>query len=59
MLRELVTKTSSYKSLRSNEEINVTNGTFISSSIKTDIILQLMTMNNKEKQKEINQIGEI
>jgi hypothetical protein len=37
-----------YKSLRSNKEINVTNETFISSSIKTDIISQLMTTNNKK-----------
>jgi len=37
-----------YKSLRSNKEINVTNGTFTSSSIKTDIIPQLLTRNNKK-----------
>ncbi len=36
--------------------MNVTNGTFISTSIKIGIIIQSVTINNKEKQKEINEI---
>jgi hypothetical protein len=37
----------------------MTNGSFISTSIKTGIVLQLMTTNNKKKkQKETNRIEE-
>ena len=53
---ELVVKNNIYKFLRLNEEIGVTNGSFISTSIRTDIVLHSMTINNKNKQEEINQI---
>ncbi len=43
-----------YKPLQSNEEINMTNGSFISTSMKTGIVLHLMTTNNKKRiRKEI------
>jgi len=48
MLCELVTKNSIYKSLRSDEEIDMTNGSFISTCIKTGIVLQFMTTNKNQ-----------
>ncbi len=52
----MVPKNSIYKSVRSNKDIDVTNRSFINTSIKTGIVLQLMTPNNKKKHEEINQI---
>ncbi len=54
----MVTKNSICKYLRSSEEINMTNESFISTSIKTGIVLHLITKNNKKKREEINQIAE-
>jgi hypothetical protein len=53
---ELVAKNTIYKSLRSNEEVDVTNGSFISTSNKTGVVLRSMTTKNKKKYEEINEI---
>jgi hypothetical protein len=52
----LVAKNTIYKSLRSNEEVDVTNGSFISTSSKTGVVLHLMTTKNKKIYEEIDQI---
>ncbi len=51
---ELVAKNTIYKSLQSNEEVDATNGSFISTSSKTGIVLHSMTTKNKTKYEEIN-----
>jgi len=53
---ELVAKNTIYKSLRSNEKVDVTNGSFLSTSSKTDVVLHSMTTKNKKRYEEVNQI---
>jgi hypothetical protein len=52
----LVAKNTNYKSLQFNEEVDATNGSVISTSSKTGVVLHSMTTKNRKKYEEINQI---